>query len=155
MFVLLALLANFLFASQSLHAQNTVPGAVGTFSAQAKHERVTLTWVAPTVDGGTAITGYSVQYRLSTATAFTSVTHTGTAVTNTITGLDNDSEYTFQVAAINAQGTGGYETMTATPTGLVLGLTSSTRNRTNSQAPYLIFDVGERISFHPQQFLSG
>ena len=63
MFVLLALLANFLFASQSLHAQNTVPGAVGTLSAQAKHERVTLTWVAATVDGGTAITGYSIYER--------------------------------------------------------------------------------------------
>ncbi len=147
MFVLLALLANFLFASQSLHAQNTVPGAVGTFAAQAKHERVTLTWVAPTVDGGSTITGYSVQYRLSTAAAFTTATHTGTAVTNTITGLTNDSEYTFQVAAINAQGTGGYETITSTPTGLVLGLNFIYTDSYQFSGTDLIFDVGERFTF--------
>ena len=147
MFVLLTLLANFLFASQSLHAQNTVPGAVGTLSAQAKHERVTLTWVAPTVDGGSTITGYSVQYRLSTAAAFTTATHTGTAVTNTITSLDNDSEYTFQVAAINTQGTGGYETMTSTPTGLVRSLRFIYTDSYQQSGDDLIFDVGERISF--------
>ena len=147
MFVLLTLLANFLFASQSLHAQNTVPGAVGTLSAQAKHERVTLTWVAPTVDGGSTITGYSVQYRLSTAAAFTTATHTGTAVTNTITGLDNDSEYTFQVAAINGVGTGGYETMTSTPTGLVRSLRFIYTDSYQQSGDDLIFDVGERISF--------
>ena len=83
----------------------------------------------------------------SPATAFTTATHTGIAVTNTITGLDNDSEYTFQVAAINAQGTGGYETMTATPTGLVLGLNFIYTDSYQQSGADLIFDVGERISF--------
>ncbi len=147
MFVLLALLANFLFASQSLHAQNTVPGAVGTFAAQAKHERVTLTWVAPTVDGGSTITGYSVQYRLSSVTAFTSVTHTGTTRTNTITSLDNDSEYEFQVAAINTIGTGPYETITSTPAGFIMTLIVDPKSFAHASYVDGSFNTGAVIIF--------
>ena len=48
---------------------------------------LTATWTKPGLNGGPAITGYDVGYKVSTANSWTSFTHTGTGVTATITGL--------------------------------------------------------------------
>ena len=123
------------------------PGEVGALNAVAKNGRVTLSWEAPTHIGDSAITGYSVKYGLSGSSTFTSVTHTGIALTNTITGLTNDSEYTFEVAAINDDGTGTISPVTETPTGLIDVLELRYHGSYASTGGDLIFDEGDIISF--------
>src|ERR1019366_3206525 len=60
----------------------------------------TVTWTAPTSNGGSAITGYVI-----TPSSGSPVT-VGNVLTSTVTGLTNGTAYTFKVAAINAVGTG-------------------------------------------------
>ena len=85
-----------------------VPGTPGTPSAAPSNAQVTLTWAAPTSDGGAAISGYRIQQAYAGDTAYsTIVSNTGSAGTSyTVTFLNNGVSYQFRVAAINAAGTG-------------------------------------------------
>ena len=65
---------------------------------------LTATWTKPDLDGGPDITGYDVQYREGTGGAWMDFTHTGTAVTTTITGLTANTEYQLRVRAKNGEG---------------------------------------------------
>ena len=62
---------------------------------------LTATWTEPGLNGGPDITGYNVEYRVSTATTWNDWTHTDTATTTTITGLTADTAYQVQVRALN------------------------------------------------------
>lgn len=69
-----------------------------------------LSWSAPSSQGDAAITDYSIQYSTD-GTHWSSFAHTASTLTSaTITGLTNGTSYQFRVAAINAWGTGAYET---------------------------------------------
>jgi hypothetical protein len=101
-------------------AAPTVPDAIVNLSATAGDEEVDLTWTAPD-DGGAAITDYVIQYGITSggfpgnAVTFNDGTSTNTFVT--VTGLTNDTEYSFHVAAVNAESQGAYSNVdTATPT---------------------------------------
>ena len=69
---------------------------------------IDLTWVTPTDDGGTAITGYLVSAYAngSTTAAFTKSIAGGTvnATTLTATQINSGTDYTFKVAAVNSVG---------------------------------------------------
>ena len=106
-------------------AAATVPDAPTGLTLTASDAQVAVAWTAPADNGGTAITGYDLDYKLSTSTTWVSTTHSGTGRTFAITGLTNGQSYQVRVAAINSQGTGSYVTGTATladrpdaPTGL-------------------------------------
>ena len=58
---------------------------------------VVLTWDAPSSDGGAEITDY--EYRINGSGPWISTGSTDT--THTVTGLDNGTEYTFEVRAVN------------------------------------------------------
>ena len=60
-----------------------------------------VSWTEPGLNGGPDITGYNVEYRVSTATTWNDWTHTDTATTTTITGLTADTAYQVQVRALN------------------------------------------------------
>lgn len=93
-----------------------VPGAVTSLTATPGNTQVTLSWSAPSSDGGSAVTDYLVEYRLSGAGSFTTFSHTASTTTNIIvTGLTNGSLYNFQVSAINAIGTGSASAVNGTP----------------------------------------
>ena len=62
--------------------------------------QVTLTWKAPEDDGGSEITDY--EYRINGQGSWISIGSTDT--TTTVTGLDNDTVYTFEVRAVNRTG---------------------------------------------------
>ncbi|MGO9180446.1 MAG: Ig-like domain repeat protein [Candidatus Limnocylindrales bacterium] len=83
----------------------TVPGAPTGLAATAGNAQVSLSWTAPSSNGGAAITGFVVTPYVGT-TVQTTQTFTSTATTEIATGLTNGTIYTFKVAAINAVGTG-------------------------------------------------
>ena len=77
--------------------------------SSASVSSVTVTWAAP-ANAGPPITDYDYRYRVkSTQGSWTEVTNTTiTALSATITGLAEDTEYEVQVRATNAEGTGGW-----------------------------------------------
>ena len=86
------------------------PGAPTLVSAAAGNGSATLTWNAPSSNGGSAITGYTATASPGGATC--SVTGLGC----TIGGLTNGTSYSFTVRARNAIGTGSpSNALSATP----------------------------------------
>jgi subtilisin family serine protease len=81
----------------------------------------TLSWAAPTSNGGAAITGYIVQYRLTRSSTWQSVTVTAPTTNTTLTGLASGTGYVFRVTAQNSAGnspasvTSTLTTLTAPP----------------------------------------
>ena len=73
------------------------PGAPTNLLLTVGDGQVTLTWDAPEEDGGSAITDY--EYRIDGKGRWISTGSTDT--THTVTGLDNGTEYTFEVRAVN------------------------------------------------------
>lgn len=97
--------------------QPSAPFAIADLMAIAGTTKAFLSWTAP-VNGGSAITDYIVQYKLtSEPTTWTTFSDgTSTATTATVTGLTNDSSYDFRVLPVNAIGTGAASNIrTATP----------------------------------------
>ncbi len=96
------------------------PGKPNELLATPGNAQVTLDWMEPTSDGGADITGY--EYRWSEgstvpdSTAWTAVAGGGVR-TVVVTGLVNDTQYAFEVRAVNSAGPGPASgPATATPT---------------------------------------
>jgi hypothetical protein len=89
-------------------APNVLPAAPTIGTATAGDAQVTLSWAAPTANGGTAPIGYQIQQSTNGGTAWTTaVANTNsTAVATVVTGLTNGTAIVFRVAAINAMGMG-------------------------------------------------
>ncbi len=87
----------------------SAPDAPTGLSGTPGSGQVSLTWTAPS-DNGSAITDYIVQYRVNTPQGSwnTFADGTSTSTSATVTGLTNGTAYDFQVAAVNAIGTGPY-----------------------------------------------
>ena len=82
-------------------AAATVPDAPTDVNATPGNASATVTWTAPTNDGGSPITGYTV------TSSPGSLTCTATTTTScTVDGLTNGTPYTFSVTATNSAGTG-------------------------------------------------
>jgi hypothetical protein len=86
-------------------APPTVPSAPTGVTGSPRDSAVSLTWTAPSSDGGSAITSYRIVPYIG-STAQTPVTTPSAATGFTVTGLTNGTAYTFTVAAINAVGIG-------------------------------------------------
>jgi prepilin-type N-terminal cleavage/methylation domain-containing protein len=83
-------------------------------AASYQNTQSTLTWSAPSNNGGATVTTYVVQYSSDSGVTWTTDSAdavSGTGVT--VTGLTNGSPYVFQVAAVNAAGTGPYSATSA------------------------------------------
>lgn len=82
-----------------------VPSAPSHVVAVGASDRATVKWNAPERSGGAPITGYVVTPYIASV-AQTPHTFASTRHFQTITGLTNNTLYTFTVAAINPNGTG-------------------------------------------------
>ena len=80
----------------------TPPDAPTNATATAGDGQATLTWTAPTSDGDSPLTGYTVTASPGGQTA----TVSGDLTTAIVTGVTNGTAYTFTVKATNAVGTG-------------------------------------------------
>ena len=86
----------------------TTPGAPGAPSVSVSDTgKLDVSWAAPQISGGSAITGYRVQWKEAadswdTPADVSEATVTGTSYT--VTGLTDGDEYTFRVFAINTVG---------------------------------------------------
>jgi uncharacterized protein (TIGR02145 family) len=82
---------------------NTVPGAPTGVMAAAGNAQAIVSFIAPSSNGGSAITGYTVTSNPA-PTGGVPVTWTGTGPSITATGLTNGTPYTFTVVATNVVG---------------------------------------------------
>lgn len=111
----------------------TTPGVPTSLSATRGNTQVSLVWEAPVSAGGSAITDYVVEFKLSADASWTTFSDgTSTATAATVTSLTNGSSYDFRVSATNSAGTGSVSsTATATPAttpGTPSGLSATGRN---------------------------
>jgi predicted acyl esterase len=83
----------------------SAPGAPSNVAAKAGNASASVSWKAPTSDGGSPVTGYVVTPYVG-AVAQAPRSFSSTATTQTVTGLANGTTYTFTVAATNAVGAG-------------------------------------------------
>ncbi len=91
-----------------VRAFSTLPGAPTDVAGTVGDKEVALTWTAPANEGA-AITDYVVKSCSGdVCVPFAHVASTATLMT--VLGLTNGVAYTFQIAAVNAAGTGGVVT---------------------------------------------
>ena len=108
-----------LLVAGAVETQSTVPGAptIDTVTAGRNTSGLTLTvtWTAPSDTGGSAITAYDVRYIETAADETDDANWTvvddawesgGGALTYTISGLPDSTEYDVQVRASSATGDG-------------------------------------------------
>jgi hypothetical protein len=94
--------ADFDLGCTMINAVNpTAPGSPQQVSATPGYGTATVTWTAPTSDGGAPVTGYTV----SASGGGPSVQVGATTTTATLSGLSSGTSYTFAVVARNAVGT--------------------------------------------------
>jgi hypothetical protein len=84
-----------------------VPSTPAIGTPTAGNTTATVYWAAPSSNGGSAITSYTIRvYRLGAVVS--TRTAASTARSLVVTGLGNGSSYSFTVAAVNAFGTGPF-----------------------------------------------
>ena len=127
LFALAFLAALMLGAAAPAQAQTTVPGAPENLAATAGDGGVTLAWAAPASDGGGAITKYRYRYSAGSTVSANATwadvpdgSDTGSSTADetgvTVSGLNNGTQYAFEVLAVNSAGEGAKAgPVTATP----------------------------------------
>jgi serine protease len=106
--------ANVSLRSTFTTAATTAPGVPTSVTGTRGNNSVSLTWAAPTDDGGSAITDYVVQFSSNGGGSWSTFADgVSTTTAANVTGLTNGTAYAFHVAAKNAVGTGSYSVASA------------------------------------------
>jgi fibronectin type 3 domain-containing protein len=145
----------------------TGPGPPTGLTAAPGNSRVTLSWAAPTSDGGSPVTRYNVYEGTTPGFKDGAAVTSAAGTTATVSGLTNGITYYFRVAAVNAVGEGlvsdeasavpvsGGSTTTsapAAPTGLIAKAGNSqvslkwTAPASDGGSPVTGYDVYDGIS---------
>ena len=103
-----------------------MPSVPESLTATGGDGEVVLEWTEPADDGGSPVTGYGYRYAAGQAVP-EEVTwrDAGTELTATVSGLENETRYTFEVRARNRVGPGETSRTTALPLRLRAELFSS------------------------------
>lgn len=117
-------------------AAAAVPGAPTSVTVTPGNQQATVSFAAPSSNGGKAITDYRVQYRLGNSGGYTTWSHPVSASTlsYTITGLTNGSTYNFIVNAVNADGNGSSSSAVAVTVGAPVAPVFSVNHPVPNQA---------------------
>ena len=91
------------------------PGAPVSLAVTAGRGQASLTWAAPTSNGGSPITGYNVYVATAPGAPGTKVA-TVTSTSHVVTGLSNGTYY-FRTTAVNAMGEGPASAQVSTTLG--------------------------------------
>ena len=124
-------------------------------------KKLTVAWTAPTDTGGTAITGYKVQWKSGNQNfgGDPSRQHTAGAADTSdgITGLTNGREYTVRVLATNSVGDGAWSDEKKGIPSTVPGKPAVTVSAGNGllQVRWTVDDGGAAIDQHTVQWKSG
>ncbi len=100
----------------------TAPDAPSNLTATASgRTEITLSWRAPSNNGGAAVTGYQIEVSANAGGSWTNLeTNTGSAATTyTHTGLTEGDTRHYRVSAINSVGTGTPSNVASATTGAV------------------------------------
>ena len=92
---------------------SVVPNAPTTITCVSENTQVVVSWVAPTNNGGSVITSYTVTNNAGVAPV---TTIDGTITTATVTGLTNGTPYIFTVFATNENG----DSLSSTPSSEII-----------------------------------
>jgi len=104
-------------APSALVTPRTTPGAPSDVTATAGNASVALSWTAPAVTGGAAVTDYIISFSSNGGVTWRIASDgTSTATTATVTGLANGTTYTFRVAAANGAGAGSHSAVSSAVT---------------------------------------
>ena len=111
----------------------TEPTAPQSVIAVAGDTQASVSWSAPSSNGGSAISDYIVEYAIAGSGAW-SIFNDGvsTSLTATVTGLVNDTSYSFRISALNAINTGA---TALASTSITPATTTTTTTTTTTVAP--------------------
>ena len=126
---------------------STVPDAP-TLAATATHNSVTLTWTAPSDDGGADITSYRIQRENDDATWTTRYNPPSSVTTWTDSGLTNGIEYTYRIFAINLAGMSDWTPISVDTLSQAPGVPSAPLNVTAAAAT--VDDGGGKVTLEWQ-----
>ena len=104
------------------------PGQPTSLVATSGNGRATLSWVAPSSVGDSAISGYRIEYSTNGGGSWLTLNSNtwSTSTSQSVTGLTNGTSYSFRVAAINSSATGSYSaSATAVPVAVPPGQPTS------------------------------
>ena len=109
------------YSSSVSTTTHDLPGVPrGLTATPVDDTQINLSWRPPTSTGGTAITGYKIQFSSPDASNFTDLrTTSGSTTTYQHTGLMNGTTYYYQVAAINRVDRGALSTTASATTPVV------------------------------------
>ena len=130
----------------------SAPSEVGTVSTTTGNTQVELSWSAPS-DNGSAITDYIIQYSTDDSNWSTFADGTSTGTTATVTGLTNGTLYYFQVAAVNANGTGTYPDSVSDTPSADAPSTDPSKNKCYDCEPPKLTKVEIHISSSPFDYV--
>ena len=82
------------------------PSVPRSMSVETGVDTITLVWDVPSSTGGSDITDYIIEYSVDGSNWLVLEDGVSTATTTTVTGLNNNVDHIFRVAAVNAIGTG-------------------------------------------------
>ena len=103
-----------------------MPSVPESLTATPGDGEVFLEWTAPADDGGSPVTGYDYRYAAGDGVPDGTLWQdAGTELSTTVTGLENETPYGFEVRALNSAGPGAAAMTTATPVRLRAELFSS------------------------------
>ena len=92
---------------QTIGAEPIAPSAPRSVALEGRYKSLSVTWTAPLTIGTAVISNYEYRYSTNGGGAWTSwVSFASNAVTGLITGLTTGTNYSVQVRAVSADGTG-------------------------------------------------